>query len=92
MTIEKCGNVSYNCISNKGTTKKVENQACKEKSSRNLRTLKILYRLNERHQNKATARQQPVIIKMLCDRSGSRIFRFLLGDLFPDEFFNRPLL
>jgi hypothetical protein len=23
MTIEKCGNVSYNCISNKGTTKKV---------------------------------------------------------------------
>ena len=31
MSIEKCGNVSYNCISNKGTTKKVENQACKEK-------------------------------------------------------------
>lgn len=23
MTIEKCGNVFYNCISNKGTTKKV---------------------------------------------------------------------
>jgi hypothetical protein len=36
MTIEKCGNVSYNCINNKGTTKKVENQGGKCYEKRNM--------------------------------------------------------